>query len=416
MKKIIILMTIGLYFVPSSAQQILSLQQIKDSLLQHYPAFKMLEASAVSLQQAAKGAYSWSAPEVGAGFYMTPYNPEKWKVMNGQPGMGAFMLSAQQMFPNKQKQQTTFAYMDAQATVEEQKKAVVLNDLMFEAGEKYVEWIIAEKKLKVIQENKSLLQWMMQQAETRYTNGVGQINAYYKAKAAFENVENLQLQLHNTIEESRIALNTIMYREVHTPFFIDTTIHWITFNKQMFSATALMQQKSEVKLLNRSIEVNQLQHTAELAQLKPEYGLRFDQMMGWAQQPWLFTAMVTVKLPFAKWSSKMNKAKAESLVWQNEALQQQKQMIVNEASGKANRVWLELQLKKQQMYLYENKIIPALQKNYQTAQIGFAQNTADLFELFDAWQTLYLTQLAYLDEMQTALQKQTELSKIIELQ
>lgn len=111
----------------------------------------------------------------------------------------------------------------------------------------------------------------------------------------------------------------------------------------------------------------------------------------------------------------MNKAKAESLVWQNEALRNQQQMIVNEASGMASSSYTELELKKKQMLLYEEQIIPALRRNFQTMQLGYEQNTEELFQLFDAWEALNMTQMDYFDQLQKALQMQAELMKIMEI-
>ena len=111
----------------------------------------------------------------------------------------------------------------------------------------------------------------------------------------------------------------------------------------------------------------------------------------------------------------MNKAKAESLVWQNEALRNQQQMIINEASGMADNSFTELELKKKQMKLYEEQIIPALRRNFQTMQLGYEQNTEELFELFDAWEALNMTQMEYFDQLQKGLQMQAELMKILEI-
>ena len=111
----------------------------------------------------------------------------------------------------------------------------------------------------------------------------------------------------------------------------------------------------------------------------------------------------------------MNKAKAESILWQNEALQNQQQMIINEASGMAANSFAELELKKKQMKLYEDQIIPALRRNFQTMQLGYEQNTEELFELFDAWEALNMTQMDYFDQLQKGLQMQAELMKILEI-
>ena len=65
--------------------------------------------------------------ELGAGFFMTPYNINRWKRMDDgmggvEEGMGQFMVSAQQMFPNRKKQDAESAYMLAMSSVEKEKK------------------------------------------------------------------------------------------------------------------------------------------------------------------------------------------------------------------------------------------------------------------------------------------------------
>ena len=415
MKRFQILIGLTLITSVAMSQQVLTIQEIQSAIQTNHPALKMLDAEARSMNEEAKGAYSWMPPEVGAGFFQTPYDPGRWKYMNGQPGMGAFMISAQQMFPNKKRQNAEYAYMNAQSSVELQKKDVIVNELLFTARKNYYDWIVLEKKLKVLDENDKLLKFMMQSAEIRYKNGLGKISAYYKAKAALANVENMQLMLRNEINQKRIAINTVMNRSTETAFAVDTNYVWYNFNRSMFDSVSLMKQRSDIKVIDRSIEVNKLERTAELAKLKPEFGIQYNHMTGWARQPLMFTVMGMVKIPLAKWSSKMNKAKAESLVWQNEALRNQQQMIVNEASGMADNSFTELELKKKQMKLYEEQIIPALRRNFQTMQLGYEQNTEELFELFDAWEALNMTQMEYFDQLQKGLQMQAELMKILEI-
>ena len=415
MKRFQILIGLTLITSVAMSQQVLTIQEIQSAIQTNHPALKMLDAEARSMNEEAKGAYSWMPPEVGAGFFQTPYDPGRWKSINGQPGMGAFMISAQQMFPNKKRQNAEFAYMNAQSSVELQKKDVIVNELLFTARKNYYDWIVLEKKLKVLDENDKLLKFMIQSAEIRYKNGLGKISAYYKAKAALANVENMQLMLRNEINQKRIAINTVMNRSTETVFAVDTNYVWYNFNRSMFDSVSLMKQRSDIKVIDRSIEVNKLERTAELAKLKPEFGIQYNHMTGWARQPLMFTVMGMVKIPLAKWSSKMNKAKAESLVWQNEALRNQQQMIVNEASGMADNSFTELELKKKQMKLYEEQIIPALRRNFQTMQLGYEQNTEELFELFDAWEALNMTQMEYFDQLQKGLQMQAELMKILEI-
>ena len=415
MKQVIIFFGLILTAAAVHAQDNLRMDEIQSAIEKNHPALKMLDAEARSMDEAAKGAYSWMAPEVGAGFYQVPYDFNRWKSMNGKPGMGAVMLSALQMFPNKKRQNAEFAYMNAQSSIERQKKDVVINELLYTARKNYYEWIVIIKKLKVLEENDKLLKFMMQSAEIRYKNGLGKISAYYKAKAALSNVENMKLMLENEIVQKRITINTAMNRSAGELFKVDTNYVWFGFNKQLFDSAALMNSRSDIKVLDRSIEVNNLERKAELAKLNPEFGIQYNHMTGWARQPIMFSVMAMVKIPLAKWSSKMNKAKAESIVWQNEALKNQQQMIINEASGMANNSYTELELKKKQMKLYEEQIVPALRRNFQTMLLGYEQNTEELFPLFDAWEALNMTQMDYLDQLMKGLEMQAELMKIMEI-
>jgi len=74
----------------------------------------------------------------------------------------------------------------------------------------------------------------------------------------------------------------------------------------------------------------------------------------------------------------------------------------------------EFELKKKQLKLYDENIIPALRNNYKSMQIGYEQNTEELFMLFDAWERLYMTQLEYVELINQALQIQVILERLIE--
>jgi Outer membrane protein len=398
------------------AQDAMNLQQILSAVESNNPSLKMYAAEARAMREEAKGAYSWMPPEAGAGVFMTPYDTRDIKAKpHMNEGMGFVMVTAQQMLPNRKKQSAEAAWMESRSAVETQKRNVVLNDLRYAAKKNYYEWIALAKKRSVLDEGSRLLDFMIKSAEIRYKNGLGKISAYFKAKAALSNIENMMLMVENDINIKRIALNTLMYRNSASPLQIDTTISWKEFPVVLPDSNWLAAHRSDIQVLQQSMEVNRLQRSAELAKLKPEFGIKYDHMFPMASQPAMFSLMGMVKIPLAGWSSKMNKAKAESLVWQNEALKNQQQMILNEAAGMASSARTELASKRQQMRLYETQIIPALRKNFQTMQLGYEQNTEELFELFDAWEALNMTQLEYIDQLKAALQMQAELERILEI-
>ena len=96
----------------TSFAQTLKLQDILDSIQQSYPSLKIYDAEIQSLDAAAKGARSWMPPQISTGLWMTPYNTNLWKADgSGNTGMGQYMISAEQVFPNKKYNEANENYM-----------------------------------------------------------------------------------------------------------------------------------------------------------------------------------------------------------------------------------------------------------------------------------------------------------------
>jgi outer membrane protein TolC len=399
----------------TASSQILKLQDILDSIQQSYPSLKMYDAQIQSLDAAAKGARSWMAPEISTGLWMVPYNPNLWKANGGSTtGMGQYMISAEQMFPNKKYNDANEAYMKAMSSVEKENKQATLNELFGAAKKNYYEWLIIQKKLSVLLESRKLLQFMITNAETRYKNGLGKISAYYKAKASLGNIENISVDLENEIAQRRIALNALMNRNKLTDFTVDTNYTVKDYSNTMFDSSLFYNSRSDIKAIDKNIQLAYLEQNIERGSLKPQFGVRYDHMFGFGGFPMQYSLMGMMKVPI-NWSIRMNKANIESLKWKAESLQNQKETMVNEYSGMAYQMQQNIEAKKKQIELFDKNIIPALRKNYESNLLAYEQNTEELFELYDSWETLNNTQLEYLTQLQELLSMQVDLEKLLEI-
>ena len=417
-KNKLLLLTVALITAFSSKAQIIKLDAIIDSITVSHPVVKMYNNEIRSMDEAAKGAKSWMPPEFSTGLWMTPYNPSLWKKMDDgmggtKEGMGQYMIGGQQMFPNKKKQQADANYMEAMSSVEKEKKNATLNELVNDAKQLYYEWIILKKKLVILEQNEKLLDFMIKNAEIRYKNGMEKISAYYKAKAALGNVQNMRLMYENDIKEKRIRINALMGKNAMTDFDIDTTYQLRDYNVVVFDSSLFYTNRSDLKAIDKDINLTWLKQETEKQSLKPQFGIRYEHMFGFGGLPMQYSLMGMLKVPL-KNSSRMNKANIERLKWKANALQSQKEMMVNEYSGMAYSMRNELELKKKQLKLYDENIIPALRNNYKTMQLGYEQNTEELFMLYDAWETLYMTQLEYTELLNQALKMQVAIDRLIE--
>jgi len=396
--------------------QTIRLSDILDSIEQSHPSVKMHDAEIQSMDAMAKGAQNWMAPEISSGFWMTPYNVNLWKKDGaGNTGLGQYMISASQMFPNKKYNNANEKYLHTLSTVEAENKKSTINELFAAAKENYNAWIIIEKKLMVIDESDKLLQLMITNAETRYKNGLGKVSAYYKAKAAQGNLMKMRIMLQNDVLQKRIALNTLMNRDRLTEFSIDTNYTVAEYAGKTFDSTLFYTNRSDIKAIDQNIQLTYLKQDVEKQSLRPQYGVQFAHMFGFGGFPQQFTLMGTMKIPFAKWSSRESKANIESLKWKAVSLENQKQVRANEYSGMAYGIQQDIAAKKNELQLFENNIIPALRKNYQSILLAYEQNTEELFGLYDAWETLNGTQLEYLDQLQQLLTMQVNLEKLLQV-
>jgi outer membrane protein TolC len=354
-------------------------------------------------------------PQISTGLWMVPYNTGLWKADGpGTTGMGQYMIGAEQMFPNKKYNDANEEYMKSMSSVVKENKQAALNELFSIAKEDYYEWVMIEKKLSVLSQNEKLLQFMITNAETRYRNGQGKIGAYYKAKASLGDIEKTRIDLENEIIQKRIALNTLMSRDKLVDFVIDTGYLFKDYSTNVFDSSFFHDHRSDIKAVDKDIQILYLQQNIERASLKPQFGVSYSHMFGFGGFPAQYSLMGTVKIPI-NWSTRMNKANIESMGWKAKSLEDQKASMSSEYSGMAYEIQQGIVAKRKQLRLFEENIIPALRKNYESTLMAYEQNTEELFELYDSWKALNDTQLDYLDQLQQLLTMQVSLEKILEV-
>lgn len=399
--------------IANSEAQTISLDAVLTNIKTNNPQLKMYDADIQSMDAAAKGANSWMAPQVNTGFYNTPYDSKSWKATDMGAGMGNYVLGITQMIPNSSKLKADFNYMNAMSSVETENKNYTLNQLNAIAKTNYYQWIVLNKKIKIANDNLLLLEYMIKSMEIRYQYNMDKLPTYYKAKSQYSVQESRIVMLKNEISQKRIILNTLMSRDKNSSFEIDEQYKLIDFNTMKSDTTSLSQNRSDIKAINKTIELNQLKIETEKAKFLPDYGIKYEHMFAFGQQPQQFSLMGMINIPMP-WSTKMNKANINSFKIKNESLNWQKQMILNEATGMISGMSVELVNLKNQYDIAEKKIIPALKRNYDTSILAWQNNTGDLFIVLDAWEALNMAQIEALDKLQMVLNAQVEIEKQLE--
>jgi len=377
-----------------------------DSVLARVSTNPSLQAYAAKMSAEdayAGGAKSLDAPTISAGQYQTPYQ------LN--PNTGSFMIQAQQMFTNPAKLKAKEDYMKGMSKVTAEDKSYMRNQLIAQAKQYYYERVVLEKKLALLQNTQSLLEYMLKDANIRLTYGKEKLPNIYKAKADLYELDNTREQLNNEISQKNIMLNTLMNRDKATAFMVDTSYVVKGYETVITDTSTLANSRSDIKGISRNIELQQLNAQMEYSKRKPDFGIQAAHMLSYGGYPNQYILMASITIPIVPWASKEYKANLKGIQYEVEELQQKKLDIVNQAAGQLAGISTDIGSKKRQLKNYQQNIIPALQNGYKTALLAYDQNTGDLPSVLDGIKDLQTARMAYLDNLQALLTLQVTYEK-----
>ncbi|HEY9489737.1 MAG TPA: TolC family protein [Chryseosolibacter sp.] len=384
--------------VVSSSAQVLSLEEVLTIIDRNNPMLQEYNSRARAIEEYSAGAKSWMAPMVGAGTFMAPY-PNQMTMEEGDKG--AWMFSLEQDIPNPAKLNAKRNYLQSRADVEKEGRAIQFNALRSQAKTLYYQWLVAEEKLKVLDENEKIMDLMLRLARIRYPYNQGSLGNIYKAEGRLSEVRNMTIMTTSVIESSSFRLKSLMALPVTDSIMIDTaTTVEFEPNQIIYDTAALSQQRSDIRQIDETIEVMRLNQRLQKFQAKPDFKIKFDHMQPIGNMPSQFSAMAMISIPIAPWSSRMYKSEIKGMQYDIEAMQKGREGILIEARGMLSGMATQIIRMKQQLDNYETKIIPALRKNYETLMLAYEENREQLPIVIDGWEALNMAQMEYLERME----------------
>lgn len=359
------------------------------------PALQAYDAKVQAQDAYATGARSLDAPKLSAGQYQVPYQ------LN--PNGGAFMIQAEQMFTNPAKLKAKEDYMKGLSKVTAADKSYLKNQLIAQAKQYYYERVILEKKLALLKHTQDLLEYMLKDANIRLTYGKEKLPNIYKAKAELFELDNTREQLNNEVSQKNIMLNTLMNRDKQAAFSVDTNYVLKEYETALIDTATLSSARSDIRGINRNIDLQQLSAQMEYAKRKPDFGVQAAHMQSYGGMANQYVLMGSVTIPIVPWASKEYKANLKGIRFEVAELQQKKLDILNQAQGQLAGLRTDMSSKKRQLKNYEQNIIPALQNGYKTALLAYDQNTGDLPSVLNGIKDLQTARMEALDRLQELL-------------
>jgi outer membrane protein, heavy metal efflux system len=381
----------------TASAQVIPLDSVLAAINKNNPMLQEYDNKVKAMNAYTAGAKSWMAPMVGAGPYWYPYPGQ---MLMEERDKGMFMINMEQDIPNPRKLNAKKNYFASRASVEEKGRAIQYNTLRSEAKMLYYDWLVLEKKINVLDESKKIVALMLELARLRYPYNQGSLGNIYKAEARMHEVDNMKLMTQSEIEEKQSRLKSLMKVSAQSIIQVDTLTK-IAFdaNQLMNDTTALPSSRSDVQQINRSMEMMRQNQVWQQSQSKPDFRIRYEHMQPRGDMPTQFSLMAMVSIPIAPWASKMYKSEVEGMGYEIEAMKKEKEGILLESRGMLEGMAAQLLRMQQQLKNYQDKILPALRKNYETLMLAYEENREQLPIVIDGWEALNMAQLEYLEKM-----------------
>lgn len=396
----------------AQAQQPVTLDSILLVINESNPVLKDYRYRAEAMTNFAAGAKSLMAPEVGGGPWMVPYPGTR---VADERDKGQIMLSVQQKFTNPAKLRANQAFLGSKAAIEKAGETFTYNELRASAKTAFFQWIVLEKKKKILQENEEIIRLVLKISQVRYPYNQSKLGNIYKAEGRLLEVQNMILMNDNEIIQKNILLDQLMNLPKELRFSIDTTFQYRQFVPELVDTAILAQNRSDVRRIDMTIQSMRFNQALESNQSKPDFTVNYNYMIprgsGMPSQ-YMLLGMVTI--PFAPWSSKMYKANVKGMGSQIEAMKRERESILNEVQGMTAGMVNEINTVNQQVSNYQNRIIPALRKNYETLMLGYEENREELYIVIDAYETLIMAQSQYLDTLRRYYETIVNYEKLLE--
>lgn len=389
----------------SAKAQVLTMDSVLARVAKN-PSVRAYDAQINAQDAYATGAKNLDAPKLSAGQYQAPYS------LN--PNTGSFMVQAEQMFTNPAKLRAKENYQKGLSKATAEDRNELKNQLFAQARQYYYERVVLEKKLSLLQNTQALLEYMLKDANIRLTYNKEKLSNIYKAKAQLYDLDNTREQIGADISQKNILLNTLMNRDKLTPFAVDTNLTIKDYEVTTTDTTILAGSRSDIKGIDRNIELQQLNAQVEYSKRKPDFGLQAGHMFSYGGYPNQYILMASVTIPIVPWASKEYKANLKGIRYEVEELQQKRLDMLNQAAGQMAMLRADIASKKRQFSNYRDKIIPAMQNSYKTALQSYDQNTGDLPSVLSSVNDLQAARMTELDRFQDILNLQVAYEKEME--
>lgn len=409
MKKVFSISLVSCLLFFAASAQVLPLDSVLSRIEKNNPALLSYTNKINSANEMVNGARSWMPPMVGTQLGDNPYS------FDFSTNTYQLMIFAQLDIPNGKKLDAKENFLKSFAATKGNEYSYWKNQFFAQAKEKYYERYVTEKTIKVLKDNIALMQNMIKISEKQMATGMGDLGSIYKMKARLAEAQSMLIHEENMVKSLTLEMNYLMNADPNQLFSLDTNNLIKDYkNIPMLGSKDALETRSDIQKMNSAISSMKLNQTLTAMESKPDYSMRFEHSAVLNGMD-MYAVMFSMSIPIVSWSSKGYKSEVKAMGFSIQAMEQDKQSMINMANQMVNMLILELQSEYAEIENYTKNVIPAYKKGFDANILIYSQNTGDLMKVILAWDDLQMAQMEYLKHLNVLLKAQVEYEREMEI-
>lgn len=310
--------------------------------------------------------------------------PQNFNVMQTQNTI--FGLSQNLPFPGKLALKGEIASRSAEMT--EQALRAKERELVARLKGAYYDLFLAHKTIQIHHEQADLLRQFIEIANAKFRAGKGSQADALKAQVELSLLHRQLPVLEQSRETAAALLNTILDRELRSPFAIPQEPPLMSLDTATDDLHRLaLNGRPELKAAELAIRQSEQSRALAQRQYYPDFNVMFQRFQNFQANDG-FGAYVAMTVPFSFWTKSKYDAGVQEAAASVAAAQAQQHRLENLTRFQVNDLLAKLRASEQVARLYHTTILPQAVQNLEAARAGYRAGTGGFLDLIDtqrAW-------------------------------
>lgn len=385
----------------AQTQNGISLNELIQEALNNNPQLHSVRHQADAAKTQIKQVTSLDAPQIGIEFYQTPIQSFPIATKNSMETD----YFVQQMFPWPGKLSGMGKIAENNAAMKEQESKALDKKIIRDLKSAYYELYLVHRKMEINEENRRILQKIIDIALKQYEVGAGNQSDILRAQTELTKLTNESIVLENERGITEAMINTLASRPANQPLgrIADLEIHEVKLSFDPLIAMA-EDNRAELKAMVYNIEMFKSERALAKREYYPDIMVRgvYKNMSNTSKDFW--SLMIGFNVPIAFWSKNKYQGKVNEFGKHISHAEMEYQDTKNMIGNDIQKALVNMESSRKQAEEIKRYLIPQAEATLNATLASYQSGKTSFIMTLDSYRMLLMAKLDYsMSVMNTAV-------------